>query len=140
MTKNSTERFEIRISVKEADIDPLGHVNNIIYLRWVQDAAVAHWRSAATEAQKANILWVVTRHEIDYKRPAFLGDDIIVRTWVGKATDLIFERHTEIIRENDKKLLARAKTFWCPINKVRGKPMRVDSDVRRRFSVADESE
>ena len=131
------ERFQIRIIVKEPDIDPPGHVNNIVYLRWVQDAAVAHWRSAATEAQKGNILWVVTRHEIDYKHSAHLGDEIVAVTWVEKATDLIFERHTEIVREKDKKLLAKAKTFWCPINRVSGKPMRVDADVRSRFSVTD---
>lgn len=135
MQKNLPERFKLRIPVKDSDIDPLGHVNNTVYLRWVQDAAVAHWRLAAAEAWKENILWVVTRHEIDYKCSAHLEDEIIAETWVGKATDFIFERHTEIIREKDNKLLAKAKTFWCPINRVSGKPMRVDSDVRNRFSV-----
>ncbi len=137
MNSSSSDHFQLRIFVKESDIDPLGHVNNIVYLRWVQDAAVAHWRSAATEAQKENILWVVTRHEIDYKHPARLGDEIIAVTWVGKATDMIFERHTEIIREKDNRLLSKAKTFWCPINRISGKPMRVDPDVRSRFSVPD---
>jgi len=135
MNGSSSDHFQLRITVKESDIDPLGHVNNIVYLRWVQDAAVAHWRSAATEAQKENILWVVTRHEIDYKRPARLGDEIIAVTWVGKSTDMIFERHTEIIREKDNSLLSKAKTFWCPVSRISGKPMRVDSDVRSRFSV-----
>jgi acyl-CoA thioester hydrolase len=135
MNSNSSDRYQLKISVKESDIDPLGHVNNIVYLRWVQDAAVAHWRSAATEAQKENILWVVTRHEIDYKRPARLGDEIIAVTWVGKSTYMIFERHTEIIREKDNRLLSKAKTFWCPVSRISGKPMRVDSDVRNRFSV-----
>jgi len=131
------ERFQIRIKVKESDIDPLGHVNNIVYLRWVQDAAVAHWRTAATEEQKENILWVVTRHEIDYKQAAHLGDEITVVTWVGKASELIFERYTEILRGSDEKLLAKAKTYWCPINRGSGKPMRVDPEVRIRFSVPD---
>jgi acyl-CoA thioester hydrolase len=134
MTVNSAEIFEISISVKESDIDRLGHVNNITYLKWVQDAAVAHWRSAATEAQQEGILWVVTRHEIDYKQPAYSGDEVIVRTWVGKASDLIFERHTEIIRRKDSKIIAKAKTYWCPVNRKTMKPIRVDNDVRKRFS------
>jgi acyl-CoA thioester hydrolase len=128
-------KFEINIKVSENDIDELGHVNNIIYLRWVQEAAIAHWKAAATEEQQKNILWVIKRHEIDYKRPAVLGDEIIAGTWVGEASELVFERHTEILRSPDRKLLAKARTFWIPINSKTGKPVRVDSDVRSRFSV-----
>jgi acyl-CoA thioester hydrolase len=128
-------KFEINIKVSENDIDELGHVNNIIYLRWVQEAAIAHWKAAATEEQQKNILWVIKRHEIDYKRPAVLGDEIIAGTWVGEASELVFKRHTEILRSPDRKLLAKARTFWIPINSKTGKPVRVDSDVRSRFSV-----
>jgi acyl-CoA thioester hydrolase len=128
-------KFEINIKVSEKDIDELGHVNNIIYLRWAQEAAVAHWKAAATEEQQRNILWVIKRHEIDYKRPALLGDEIIAGTWVGEASELVFERHTEILRSPDRKLLAKARTFWIPINSKTGRPIRVDSDVRNRFSV-----
>src|SRR5438105_2966053 len=68
--------FELPISVQPEDIDTMGHVNNIVYLRWVQDAATAHWMAAATEEQKAEYAWVVVRHEIDYLRPAVLGDEL----------------------------------------------------------------
>jgi acyl-CoA thioester hydrolase len=132
-------RFEINIKVSENDIDELGHVNNIIYLRWVQEAAVAHWKAAATEEQQKNILWVIKRHEIDYKGPALLGDGIIAGTWVGEASELVFERHTEILRSPDRKLLAKARTFWIPINSKTGRPIRVDPDVRNRFSVPGDS-
>jgi acyl-CoA thioester hydrolase len=131
----AANRFEKRIRISESDIDELGHVNNTVYLRWVQDAAVAHWKAAATEEQQKNILWVVRRHEIEYKQAAHLGDEIIAETWVGGASDLIFERHTEILRSSDRKLLAKARTLWIPVNCKTGKPMRVDSDVRSRFSV-----
>ncbi len=132
---STVDRFEVSIQVQAADIDELGHVNNVVYLRWVQEAAVAHWRAAATAAQQAAVAWVVVRHEIDYKRAARLGDGIIARTWVGTASTHEFERHTEILRAIDRSLLARAQTLWCPIDMRSGRPMRVDLEVRERFSV-----
>jgi len=134
-SNSAYERYELKITVKPDDIDQLGHVGNIIYLRWVQEAAVAHWRAAATPTQQAELLWVVMRHEIDYKRSAVLGDEIIARTWVGEAKVNLFERHTEILRASDKRQLALARTMWCPINAQTGKPTRVGQDVRERFSV-----
>jgi len=131
----SVESFELPIQVQPPDIDRLGHVNNVVYLRWVQDVAVAHWRASATAAQQAEVLWVVLRHEIDFKHPARLEDGIIARTWVGTATRHAFERHTEILRARDRRLLARARTLWCPISPETGKPKRVGDDVRERFSV-----
>jgi acyl-CoA thioester hydrolase len=131
----TVESFELPIQVQQADIDALGHVNNVVYLRWVQDAAVAHWRSAATAAEQAEVLWVVLRHEIDYQHPARLEDGIIARTWVGTATRYAFERHTEILRARDRRPLARARTLWCPIDAATGRPKRVGDDVRDRFSV-----
>lgn len=132
---STTERFELSIPVQPADIDELGHVNNVVYLRWVQEAAVAHWRAAATAAQQATVAWVVLRHEIDYKRAARMGEEVIARTWVGTASTHSFERHTEIVRATDRSLLARARTLWCPIDKQSGRPIRVDPEVRERFSV-----
>ena len=130
------ERFELPITVTPADIDRLGHVNNVVYLRWVQEAAVAHWNAAASEEARAALVWVVVRHEIDYKRPALLEDTVIARTWVGSAGRRSFERHTELVRATDGKLLARARTFWCPIDRGTGKVTEVSPEVRARFSVA----
>ena len=131
-----TERYELAIAVTPADIDELGHVNNVVYLRWVQEAAVAHWQAAATEAQQAELAWVAVRHEIDYKHPAMPGDRLIARTWVGTSDRANFERHTEILRGCDRRLLARARTLWCPIARATGKPTKVDESVRARFSIA----
>lgn len=80
------QAFELRITVGESDIDQLGHVNNVRYVQWVQDIAVAHWQATASEADQKGLLWVVLRHEIDYKQPCFLRDELIARTWVGSAT------------------------------------------------------
>jgi acyl-CoA thioester hydrolase len=129
------ERFELPITIYPNDIDELGHVNNVVYVRWVQEVATAHWRSATTPEQQSDLIWVVIRHEIDYKQSAKLGDDIAARTWVGTAGDISFERHTEILRKNDQRVLARARTLWCPIKINTGKPTRVPAEIKERFSV-----
>src|ERR1035438_9173017 len=114
-------------------------VNNVVYLRWVQDIAIAHWKAAASAADQAKLLWIVVRHEIDYKQPARLGDGILARTWVGAATRIRFERHTELLRAGDGVLLAKARTVWCPIDAVTGKLASVSAQVRAVFSAADEA-
>ena len=122
------------VSVLPRDIDEQNHVNNAVYLRWVQEVATAHWRAIASGEAQENIGWVVLRHEIDYKAPAAFGDQIMLRTWVGKATRLTFERFTEIRRNNDGQLLSKARTLWCPINAQTGRPVRVPAEVRAQFS------
>ena len=81
-------------------------------------------------------VWVVVRHEIDYKQAAFLGDEIVARTWVGTSTRITFERHTELVRAADRKLLAKARTLWCPLDAGSGKPTAVSPAVRARFSTS----
>ncbi len=126
--------FEISVSIQPADIDEIGHVNNVTYLRWVQDAAVAHWRAAAPAADQEKLLWVVLRHEIDYRLAARSGDGVVARTWVGSASRLKFERHTEILRASDRALLAKALTVWCPIDARTLRPTPVSAEVRACFS------
>ena len=131
----SSARFEMIISVLPGDIDEQNHVNNTVYLRWVQDVATEHWRAVASAKAQETIGWVVLRHEIDYKGPATLGDEVLLRTWVGKATRLTFERFTEIRRNRDGWLLSEARTLWCPIDAQTGRPVRVSTEVRSRFSI-----
>jgi acyl-CoA thioester hydrolase len=128
------------IAVEPADIDGLGHVNNVVYLRWVQDIAIAHWKAEASAADQEKLLWIVVRHEIDYKQPARLGDVILAKTWVGAATRIRFERHTEMLRASDGVLLARARTVWCPIDALTGKLVGVSAELRARFSVAQKAD
>ena len=123
------------VHVLPADIDEQKHVNNTGDLRWVQDVALAHWRSLASPEAQAAISWVVLRHEIDYEAPASLGDAIVLRTWVGEASRLKFERLTEIRRKTSNQLLSRARTLWVPIDVDTGKPTRVSADVRAQFSI-----
>lgn len=126
--------FELPITIQSEDIDLLGHVNNVVYVRWVQDAAVAHWQAEAAPEDQAALFWVVVRHEIDYKRPAFLGDEVLARTWVGPASPKAFERNTELIRARDGALLAKARTLWCPVDSKTLRPAQVRPEVWERFS------
>lgn len=128
------ETFEMVIAVTPGDIDELDHVNNVTYVLWVQDVAVAHWRAAAAPEDVDAVQWVVLRHEIDYLQAARLGDQLVLKTWVGPATRIRFERNTEIRRASDGVVLARAKTWWCPFDGATRRVMNVPESVRERFS------
>jgi acyl-CoA thioester hydrolase len=130
----SSAVFEITVAVLPEDIDEQNHVNNAVYLRWVQEVATAHWRAVASAQAQRSVDWVVLRHEIDYKAPACLGEQVVLRTWVGTASRLRFERFTEIRRSSDCQLLSNARTLWCPINAQTGRPVRLPPDVREQFS------
>jgi acyl-CoA thioester hydrolase len=122
--------FELNQKVLPTDIDELGHVSNVVYVRWIQDVAEAHWRVLAPPSSQAELVWVVVRHEIDYKAPAVLGDGVRLRTWVGVATGLLFERHTEVRRAENEQLLALGRTLWCPVDARTHRPKRVSPELR----------
>lgn len=132
MAGPATPPFEQAIRVGPDDLDELRHVNNVVYLRWIQDIATAHWNAIAPPDALATIAWVARRHEIDYLGPAFLDEDLTLRTWVGVAEGLTFERHTEIRR--GEQVLARGRTLWVPIDRGTGRPRRVSEEVRALFS------
>ncbi len=134
MEQHVPEIFEIPITVQPGDIDRQNHVNNTVYVRWIQEVATAHWEARASADVCDAIGWVVLRHEIDYKSPACLGDELVLRTWVGQATRATFERFVEVVRKDNRQLVARARTLWVPINPETGKPTRVPPEVRTRFS------
>lgn len=129
-----TTRFELIVRVGSVDLDERAHVNNVVYLRWVQDVATAHWQMLAPSDAAANLAWVALRHEIDYLGPAVLHDELIISTWVGGADGLRFERFTEVLRARDQQVLARARTLWCPVDAATGRPRRVSAAVRDIFS------
>ncbi|HLM66351.1 MAG TPA: acyl-CoA thioesterase, partial [Longimicrobium sp.] len=86
------EPFEIDVQIGPGDVDGMGHVNNIVYVRWVQEVALAHWHAVAPADAQAVMTWVVLRHEIDYLRPARPGDEVRARTWIGAGESLRYER------------------------------------------------
>jgi acyl-CoA thioester hydrolase len=123
--------FTLPILVAPPDIDGQGHVNNVVYLRWMQEAATAHWDSRASAELKARVNWVVTRHEIDYKAPAFLGERLVARTWVGEPSGATWERFIEIRRVADDRLLARGRSIYAALDPASGRPRRVDAELRK---------
>jgi len=125
--------FELPLVASEADIDELGHVNNAVWVQWIQQVALAHWYSVAAADHQDDYVWVVVRHEIDYLRAAFEGDVLTGRTWVGEAPKgARFDRHMEFVGA-DGKVSVRAKTQWAIIDKASGRPIRVPPDVIAPF-------
>lgn len=126
--------FELHIRIKPNDIDALGHVNNVVYLSWVQDVAMAHWAFLTTPEHREKVVWVALRHEIDYVAQAVLNDAVLARTWTGLARGLRFARHTEIIRVKDGATFANAVTHWCPIDRATGRPTRLPTEIAAFFA------
>ena len=125
--------FEHRIVAPPEAIDELGHVNNAVWVQWIQEVALAHWYSIADPKHQDDYIWVVVRHEIDYLRPAFEGEVLIGRTWVGEAPKgARFDRHMEFVGE-DGKVRVRATTIWGIIDKASERPIRVPPDVIAPF-------
>ena len=125
--------FEMTLTALPEHIDELGHVNNAVWVQWIQTVAVAHWYSVADPAHNDAYFWVVVRHEIDYLRAAVEGDVVTGRTWVGEAPKgARFNRHMEFVGA-DGKVLVRANTQWAIIDKALGRPIRVPQEVIAPF-------
>jgi len=119
--------FTYTLIVSENDIDTLNHVNNVTYLNWVQNAAQKHWSLLSNNDIDNKYVWVVIRHEIDYFLPAMLNDVITVATYIGDSYGVKSERFVEIRRED--KLLAKAKTIWCLLDKKTMKPVKFPAEI-----------
>ena len=121
-------RFNLTIAVRPEDIDELGHVNNVVYLGWVQLVAAAHWNILSTADIRSKNTWVALRHEIDYLNPAFLGNEITGYTWVSSLENVKSIRHVEFYLGD--KCLAKTKTNWCLLDAVTLKPKRIGQDIK----------
>lgn len=129
------ERFRLPIIATATDIDELGHVSNLVYVRWVLDAATAHsaalgWDHAAYRASGA--VFVVHRHEIDYLAPVTAGDALVAETWVESWKAASCLRRTELARAG--KLVARAATTWAFVSFTTGRPQRIPEAMRALFT------
>jgi acyl-CoA thioester hydrolase len=119
--------FSISFPVLPTDIDELNHVNNVVYVRWVQEVAAAHWNAMATEQIKSEIVWMLLRHEIDYKNQSFLGDTITGYTWVGEAKGATFERFVKLMKGSVE--LTFSRMVWVMLDAKTLKPKRIDSTM-----------
>jgi acyl-CoA thioester hydrolase len=126
--------FHLTVRVSDVDIDRQGHVNNVAFLRYVQDVAAAHWTALAPPEIRAAFAWVVRRHEIEYLRPGVPGDELVLRTWVGEPSGATWERFTEVFRTGEDRPLVTARTVWVLLDAMTGRPRRVDSTLVARFT------
>lgn len=131
--ETNPEIYEKKITVEEKNLDKQKHVNNVQYVQWVQDVAEEHWEVRASEDQKAKMIWVVVRHEIDYKKEAFLGDNISLQTYVGETTHVTSVRHVIIKNADTDKLLAEAKTTWCLLDAQTKRPVKISDELKSVF-------
>ena len=125
--------FELKLTAQPEHIDELGHVNNAVWVQWIQQVAVAHWESIAASAHQDAYYWVVVRHEVDYLRAAHEGDLITARTFVGEAPrGAKFDRFVEFTGP-DGQICVRSHTDWAIIDKASGRPVRVPAEVIAPF-------
>ena len=126
----------MRFVASEADLDELGHVNNAVWVRWVQEVAVAHWNAAAPPALRDAVFWVVTRHEVDYRGNVGAGAVVQADTWVAdEARGARFDRHVRFTDTDGTggRVLVEALTSWALMDRATGRLRRVRDDVTAPF-------
>lgn len=125
--------FTLQFTATAADIDELGHVNNAVWVRWIQDMATAHWAVTADPAHVDAYIWVVTRHEIDYRGNVALGERVTARTWIEKPPrGAQFDRRVEFVNAGGK-VIVSANTTWALLDRASGRLMRVPAEVAAPF-------
>lgn len=126
--------FKKCITVTKDDLDELEHVNNVRYLQWVQDVAKVHWENNVTKEILDQYFWVVVSHFIEYKSSALLNDNILLKTYVTKSEGVTSTRIVEMYLQDNNKLLAKAETKWCLMNKTTKRPTRINSEIANLFN------
>ena len=137
--------FSYSFTIPENVIDENGHVNNVAYVQWMQDAAIRHGQERlagyngynlnTTLAINENATFVVHEHHIEYLLPTFLGDQIEVCTWLNEARRVRLHRRYEFIRKSDGKVVAKGETDWVYVDMNTGRPIAIPADILEIFRV-----
>ena len=122
------------ITVTKTDLDQLNHVNNVRYVQWVQDIAEAHWLKNASQQILESYYWVLVKHTINYKGQAFLGDTILIKTFVESSEGVSSIRKVEMYNQNSGKLIITSETKWCLIDKKSNRPTRITPEIAELFN------
>ena len=126
-------RFSRTITAGPGDIDELGHVNNAVWVRWIQDIAVAHWHAVASPEHHDAYFWVVTRHEIDYRGNVVEGETVTGETWVSNPPrGARFDRHMRFTGA-DGKVKVEAVSTWAMLDRATGRLVRVRDEIAAPF-------
>ena len=128
--------YEHLHTVGPDEIDEQGHANNVVFVAWMQAAAIAHsavlgW--TPERYRKLGLGWVARSHAIEYLRPAFAGEEIVVQTHVAEMKKATSKRVYRIVRRADRELLAKAETHWAFVNYATGKPTRIPAEILQSF-------
>lgn len=123
--------FRHQVAIQPADIDHMGHVNNAVYLKWVQDAVVDYWQSVAPPDAVARHLWVALKHEITYFRPTFLQDTVVAEVFAERVEGARAMFRT-VLRRGEE-VLSEIQSSWCCLDAVTKRPARLARDVIGRF-------
>ncbi len=131
--------FRFRMTIPPEAIDGNGHVNNVAYLQWMQDAAIRHFDALGGTPlmAAAGATWVTRSHKIEYFSPAYAGQEIEVRTWIANARRVRSLRRYEFIRPSDGKLLVKGETEWVFIDARDGRPLPIPASIMERFQIID---
>ena len=128
-----TNHHVLAFTAQPEHIDELGHVNNAVWVDWIQQIATAHWAAVASPAHQAQYVWVVTRHEIDYRGNIGLGETVTAETFIPTGpTGARFDRRVDF-RDGFGKLIVSAKTTWALLDKASGRLQRVRDDLAAPF-------
>ena len=137
LTTTPNPIFKFDVAVTADVVDGNGHVNNVVYIQWMQDAAIRH--AQTTGCSQASLAlgttWVVRTHQVEYFSPAFAGDKITVLTWVSNLRKVRSLRKYKFLRAADQTLLARAETDWVLVNAKTGRPQSIPDDIKSMLPV-----
>lgn len=123
--------FTREFTARPEHIDELGHVNNAVWVQWVQEIALAHWYAIAPAEHQEKYFWVIIRHEVDYRGNLNEGESCTAQTWVGEPKGARFDRFVRFTKSG--KTLVEAKTTWAPIEKASGRLMRITPELAAPF-------
>ena len=127
------QTFRLDFAPLDQDIDENGHVNNVVYLAWMQEIAIAHWRSRAPVDHQPLWAWIALRHELDYRRPLLPGETASAVTWLGARRGPRFDRYVRIDGP-DGQMCAQTHSEWCLIDSATRKPVRVPDWMEDMFT------
>ena len=125
--------FEATRTVIADDLDDLMHVNNVRYVQWVQEIAKAHWEAVTTPRQRHDNIWVLVRHQIDYKSAAKLNDEIHIKTYVTRSEGVTSTRHVEMYHKESAKLIIKSETIWCLLDSKTLRPTKIPEEINNLF-------
>jgi acyl-CoA thioester hydrolase len=131
-------RYAIERTATISDIDEVNHVSNLVYLRWIQDVAVAHSSALGwpfERYRRQGTIFVVRRHEIDYVAPVTVEQAVRVETWVESLKAASCIRRTEMFRISDQQLVCRGSTLWAFVSFADGKPQRIPAEIAQDFGL-----